>query len=102
MAPRGTGKTKAIATILIENHNAVAIVGLEAQRRSMIEQLKAFGASDNQAKQQVLHASSVLRGRYAGFIEDRDIYVDELDKNPYKGPFKAATTSTPFRVKVIK
>lgn len=102
---RGTGKTRALAEILFEIPNAVVIVGLHAQTSQLRLFLKEKGLSDYLIKAKVITAREAEK-RHAfttdlGFIT-KYFYVDELYYNPYKGPFKAATTSFPYPVKVIK
>lgn len=99
ISERNTGKTRAIAMMLVENPNAVAIVGLEQQGTMMVRHLVNLGMNETEAKRRVFHAQS--HHVKNGFLDKKDVYVDEMNRSPYKGPFKGAVTSFPYAVKVI-
>lgn len=101
VAPRGSGKTKALCYLLKEDCKAVVIVNLESQRHRFIKMLTSLhGFSEENAGRKVLHSkSSILKE--STMLVDKNVYVDELYLNEYKGPFKAAVSSFPYKIKVI-
>jgi len=101
VANRGSGKTKALSEILLEDKDAIVIVLNEAQSRTIRDYLLEKGLSRETVKNKVvsaLYAEKYLIGQKT----DKNIYVDEWSQNSYKGHFKAAVTSFNFSVKVIK
>ena len=96
----GCGKTKALAEIVVEDPEAVVIVGLHAQRSRLIEFLIEMGLDEDIAKRKVLY--SVDAGMYPNKINNRKVYVDEYFQNGYRGSFFAAVGTSPFPIKFIQ
>lgn len=98
ISERGTGKTKALVEILLEEPDAVIIAHNSYGKRRIKDFLTECGYGPNINKRVFDGAKSEkeLLGMH------KDFYIDEYFLNPYKGPFKGATTSFPFTVKVIK
>lgn len=99
VADRGTGKTRAIAEILLEDPDAVAVVTLDSHYKCLFSHLIRLGLSSNTAKSKLIIACNAERA-LAG--SNKNIYVDECLMSPYKGPFKGAVTSYPYSVKVVR
>jgi len=100
-ADRCSGKTKALAEILFEDSDAVVIVDNSFQSQTIKKYLLEKGLSYEAVKEKVVTAQ--FADKY--LIEQRsnkNIYVDEWYLNSYRGYFKAAVTSLPFPVKVVK
>jgi DNA transposition AAA+ family ATPase len=102
VASRGAGKTTAIAEILMEDENAFVVVPNKGHMDNMVFILVRKGLSRTEAQHKVILAETVNHGHYYTRIHTKSIYVDEFFTNTYKGPFKAATGSWDFTVKVIK
>jgi hypothetical protein len=97
---RCSGKTWALAEILIEDSDAVVIVCQAAQMDTLKTFLHKAGLSEERIKNQVIPSYTTNRYLQAS-IANKNVYVDEWSLNPYKGHFKAAVTSFHFPVKVI-
>lgn len=101
VSDRGTGKTKALSEILLEDPDAVVIVGNEAQSKRIKEFLLKAGLSHEECKNKIIPSQSAERF-LQGARSNKNVYVDEYRNSNYHGYFKAAATSFPFAVKVIK
>jgi hypothetical protein len=103
VAERGTGKTRALFEILIEEDNVAIIVPNESQRRRYIEFLKdrfPNGCSSLDLRNCIILDTPSNEHRLMGL--DKNVYIDEYFLCSYRGPFKAAVTSFPFPVKVVE
>ena len=101
VADRCSGKTSALVEILLEDDDAIVIVGTESQSRRLKEGLLEKGLSYETVKEKIVPAQSAEK-YLLNQRTNKNVYVDEWGRNPYKGHFKAAVTSFPFPVKVIK
>lgn len=99
VAQRGSGKTRALAEIIMEDPDAVVIVGSDPFRIALQDMLYRLGADRDSINIRVV-GKRTLQGEH--YFYDKNVYVDEWYNNEYRGPFKAAVTSMPFAVKVIK
>jgi hypothetical protein len=104
VAARASGKTKALAEILAEDNDAVVIVGQQVQAIRLRNWLMvAYAFTKDELKGRILVSPyDVEKHRLSIDFLEKHAYVDEYHLNPYKGPFKAAVTSFPYEVKVIK
>jgi hypothetical protein len=100
VAPRGTGKTLALAEIVAKDPDALVIVPFQANYTTMRKMLIHLGLSAVEASKRVMLALRHSPNTFLG--SDKNIYVDEWAHNTYKGPFKAAVTTMPFPVKVVR
>ena len=100
VADRGTGKTRALSEILVEDPDAVVVVHNTAQKQQLEDYLFIKGYEMREANDKII--LSLIAEKYLMGKNNKNIYVDEYALNSYKGPFKAAVTSFPFAVKVIK
>lgn len=101
VADRCSGKSRALAEILFEDDDAVVIVDNANQSEHIKKYLLEKGLSYEAVKDKVvsaLYAEKYLQGAKT----NKNVYVDEWFHNTYRGYFKAATTSFPFAVKVVK
>ena len=101
VADRGSGKTKALIEILLEDDDSIVIVGNQAQSEIIADALLEKGMPYVDIKKRVisaLYAEKFLIGQRS----NKNVYVDEWSINPYRGYFKGAVTSFGFPVKVIK
>ena len=104
VADRGVGKTRALAEILLEQGNAVIIVPTEQQKRRYYDFINdrfpgVYTKLD--LRDTIIIDSSNTEARLQGLF-NKEVYIDEYYLCKYRGPFKAAVTSFPFEVKVIK
>lgn len=97
LSGRNTGKTKALAEILLEDRDAVVLVRTQGQFERLRQFLLDGGMSKNDIYGRILRSERELLGLH------KNVYIDEyfLFLEPYSGHFKAATASLPFPVKVI-
>ena len=98
VAGRCSGKTRALAEILLENTNAVVVYSELFQRQRLQDYLIEH-LTKNEINSRLFHSSNAgirLKGLH------KDVYIDEYFFVDYKGPFHAAVTSFPFKVTVIK
>jgi hypothetical protein len=102
---RNAGKTKALSEILYEIPQSVVVVGQSAQADRLKIFLKEnYGFTDAQVNDKVL-LDRTAKKRFLGINVDflyKYLYLDEFYLNGYRGPFKAAVTSFPWDVRVIK
>src|SRR5271163_2604583 len=101
VANRCSGKTRALAEILLEDEDAVVIVGNEAQGHTIKCLLLEGGLSYEAIKEKVIPFQSAER-YLLNQKTNKNVYVDEWHQNLYRGYFKGAVTSFPFPVKVIR
>ena len=97
VAPRGSGKTRAIAELLLENRDMVAVVGSESGVRRLVKMLQDSGLTETYAQTRVLHAAKAKEHLFGDRTRVR-IIVDEYFKSRYNGPFYAATASQDIKV----
>lgn len=109
VAPRRYGKTRALVEILHEDRKAALIVPNSEMKDFILSCYQdKYGQHEQvRAERRVyVDGSSQLRGgdlrNPPTLLRDQNIYVDEYFYGTYRGPFKAAVTSAPFRVEVIK
>jgi len=101
VADRCSGKTWALSEILLEDEDAVVIVENEQQSRDIKQYLLSNGLSHEDVKEKVV--SSQYAEKYLiGQKTSKNVYVDEWNQSSYHGYFKAAVTSFPFPVRVVK
>lgn len=100
-APRGSGKTRALAEILSENKDAYAMVATFSQKENMTRYLLQLGMNLKDIEQRIVLATSVLKGRHNDILT-KELYIDEYDLAKYRGPFIGATTTREMEPKPVK
>ena len=87
LADPRVGKSKAIADILNENENAIAVVC------QSYDEVTPYLKNPFKTKQ--VYTDVDLRDyNLRNFLKDRDIYVDDFYFNEYDGPFKGSVCQT--------
>lgn len=89
-APRGSGKTRALAQILSERENSAVIVASFAQKENMTRYLLQLGMHLEEIERRIVLSTSVLRGLHNDVLS-KELYIDEYDLAKYRGPFHGAT-----------
>jgi len=103
IAGRGKGKTTALFEILLEEDSVVIIVPTKQQRRRYCDLFKEKFPnvySESELRDIIILDSPNAQIRLQGL--DKNIYIDEYFMCKYRGPFKAAVTSFPFAVRIVR
>lgn len=110
-APRRYGKTRALIEILHENPKAIVVTCTSEMKRLIdIAYYGKYGVKPIMTQRNVV-ASRIIERVLTAEKADRysivnnpefDVYVDEWYWANYRGHFKAAVTSVPVRVDIIK
>jgi len=103
---RNSGKTSALAEILIENRRAIVITPNYRQKQRLIELLRSkYNAMSKQIERRIVPSYIANdRNYFIGLERDilDNIYVDEYFISSYRGPYKSAVSSLPYNTKEIK
>lgn len=95
---RGTGKTTALAEILVEDPDSIVYATTMSVYSTLFQHLSNMGLDVKKYKDRILHLSQQnLLGR-----NNKNKYIDELKNLDDMVYVKAAVISLPFPVKVIK
>ena len=104
VSSRNSVKTMALAQILAENEAAVAVVSTESQFQALRDALHYCSNLPD-----ILIKERIIRCQDSGYLKGwsidsclRYVYVEEFCQTLYRGPFRAAVSSYPYPVWVIK
>lgn len=98
VAPIASGKTIALAEILIEDPNSIVFATSMSVYSALFMHLKDMKVDIKDFKNRILHLND--RNFYGNGSKNK--YIDEVQDLKYMTQVKAAVTSFPFKIHVIE
>lgn len=100
---RNSGKTIALVELLLEDKRSMVLVSSLKNSKHIHSMLMENGLTKDEADRKIVTIQNVeMRAGYSTSFPSKYLYIDNWLGTDYRGPFKAAVTSFPFKIKVLE